>query len=65
MSYASALSAIMIAVAISAFAAAVARRKIKIVLRRQHQYVGSVVSLQLGIIFAMLLALGSRLITNS
>lgn len=56
MSYAAALSTILIAGVVAAFATALIQRRIRIDLRRHHHDVGSVVFLQLGVVFAVLLA---------
>src|ERR1700686_3110488 len=56
MSYAAAVSTILIAGVVAAFATALIQRRIGIDLRRHHHDVGSVVFLQLGVVFAVLLA---------
>jgi Protein of unknown function (DUF4239) len=56
MSYAAAVSTILIAGVVAAFATALIQRCIGIDLRRHHHDVGSVVFLQLGVVFAVLLA---------
>jgi hypothetical protein len=56
MSYAAAVSIILIAAIVAAFATAFIHRRVGIDLRRHHHEVGSVVFLQLGVVFAVLLA---------
>ncbi|MGH6794549.1 MAG: hypothetical protein ACREDH_04970 [Methylocella sp.] len=56
MSYAAAISTILIAGVVAAFATALIQRRVEIDLRRHHHDVGSVVFLQLGVVFAVLLA---------
>ena len=56
MSYAAAVFITLIASAIAAFATALIHRHFEIDIRRRHHDVGSVVFLQLGVVFAVLLA---------
>jgi len=56
MSYAAAVSTVLIAGIVAAFATALIHRRVEIDLRRLHHDVGSVVFLQLGVVFAVLLA---------
>jgi hypothetical protein len=56
MSYVTAVSIILIASVVAAVATAFIQRDVEIALRRQHHDVGSVVFLQLGVVFAVLLA---------
>ncbi|MGH6812634.1 MAG: hypothetical protein ACREDM_09890, partial [Methylocella sp.] len=56
MSYAAAISTILIAGLLAAIATALLQRRVEIDLRRHHHEVGSVVFLQLGVVFAVLLA---------
>ncbi|MGH6839278.1 MAG: hypothetical protein ACREDT_10870 [Methylocella sp.] len=56
MSYAAAVSTILIAGVVAAFATALIQRRVEIDLRRHHHDVGSVVFLQLGVVFGVLLA---------
>jgi Protein of unknown function (DUF4239) len=56
MSFTAAVSTILIAGVVAAFATVLIQRRIGIDLRRHHHDVGSVVFLQLGVVFAVLLA---------
>jgi hypothetical protein len=56
MSYGGAISTTLIAGIIAVFATAFSHRLIEFDLRRHHHDVGSVVSMQLGVVFAVLLA---------
>jgi hypothetical protein len=56
MSYAAAIATVLIAAAFAAFATGIIQRRVEIDVRRRHHDVGSVVFLQLGVVFAVLLA---------